>query len=241
MKPLLRFTTIVFVLIVFCSMSPGENSPPPSLAAARAALMRGDSAGAARIVEAVVAREPKNAAAWRFLGNASKQTKNYSRALEAFQRALALDPSNPGPIYQIGTVYALQGARDARIPIAVKGAEDGPDRYDADRDRSRTGIVEKRSAIPRSASESSRLRPSVRRAGEDRARMGWRACRRSVWLDRARDRRRRWRRRRRRRHIRADLRSEWIVGRTCVCLFDRQRQIAVVFRRSSARSIRYRH
>src|ERR1051326_2651743 len=125
MKPLLRFTTIVFVLIVFCSMSPGENSPPPSLAAARAALMRGDSAGAARIVEAVVAREPKNAAAWRFLGNASKQTKNYSRALEAFQRALALDPSNPGPIYQIGTVYALQGARDAAFRSLSKAKKTG--------------------------------------------------------------------------------------------------------------------
>jgi len=104
---------MVFILIAFCSMSTSENAPPPSLAAARAALMSGDSAGAARIAEGVLAREPKNAAAWRFLGNASKQTKNYGRALEAFQRALVLDPSNPSPIYQIGTVYALQGARDA--------------------------------------------------------------------------------------------------------------------------------
>src|ERR1043165_4585843 len=107
MKPL-----PLLIFVALSALSQGDT-PPPSLSAARAALMSGDSAGAARIAEEVVAHDPKNAPAWRLLGKASKQAKDYSRALDAFRRALALDPSNPSPLYQIGTVYALQGDRDA--------------------------------------------------------------------------------------------------------------------------------
>lgn len=114
MKPL-----PLLIFVAFSAMSQGDT-PPPSLSAARAALMSGDSAGAAQIAEAIVARDPKNALAWRLLGNASKQTKNYGRALEAFQRALTVDPSNPSPIYQMATVYALQGDREAAFRTLSK-------------------------------------------------------------------------------------------------------------------------
>jgi len=80
-----------------------------SLPAALTMLRAGKAADAAAMLETVVQREPANARAWRALGAASKQVKSYPRALAAFRRAATLDPSNPGPLYNIGAIYALQG------------------------------------------------------------------------------------------------------------------------------------
>jgi tetratricopeptide (TPR) repeat protein len=73
-----------------------------------AKLRGGDARGAAVLLETITKREPKNAKAWRALGAASKQTKDYPRAIAAFRQAATLDPANPMPLYQIGTVYALE-------------------------------------------------------------------------------------------------------------------------------------
>ena len=64
-----------------------------------------DPAAAAKILEGVTAREPGNARAWRLLGTARHQASNYQGAIEAYQKALAIQP-DPTATYNIGASYA---------------------------------------------------------------------------------------------------------------------------------------
>src|SRR3954469_14834657 len=82
-------------------------APEPTLASAMARLQANDPSGAARILEAVTAREPSNGRAWRNLGVAYQAAKDYDKAITAYQRALAVEPAVPSPMYQLGLVYAL--------------------------------------------------------------------------------------------------------------------------------------
>lgn len=75
-------------------------------------MQANDPAGAARILEQVTAREPANGRAWRNLGLAYQNTKDYDKAIAALRRALDVDPSVPTPMYQLGIVYALKGEPD---------------------------------------------------------------------------------------------------------------------------------
>ncbi len=63
-----------------------------------------DPAAAAKILEGVTAREPQNARAWRLLGGALQQAEQFDRAIEAYQKALALGP-DPTATYNIGISY----------------------------------------------------------------------------------------------------------------------------------------
>lgn len=53
--------------LALCSQDP---QPAPTLAAAQARMQAKDPAGAAKILEALTEREPKNGRAWRMLANA---------------------------------------------------------------------------------------------------------------------------------------------------------------------------
>jgi hypothetical protein len=96
------------VLLLTLSLANAHAAEPaPSLAAAMTLLRAGDARGAADQLETIVKHEPANGKAWRALGAASKQLKHYPRAIAAFRRAATLDPANPAPLYQLGTIYAL--------------------------------------------------------------------------------------------------------------------------------------
>jgi hypothetical protein len=82
--------------------------PPPSLEAGLARLQTGDADGAARILEQVVANEPRNGRAWRVLGLARRQAKNLDGAIAAWSRALEVEPGMPMPYYNIGVAYAAR-------------------------------------------------------------------------------------------------------------------------------------
>lgn len=86
--------------------------PPPSLPAAVARLQARDPGGAAAMLEAVVAQEPKNGRAWRVLGTAYQQLKHYDKAIGALKTALDVEPGMPAPLYTIGILYALGGDKD---------------------------------------------------------------------------------------------------------------------------------
>ncbi len=81
---------------------------PPGIPEAMASLQRGDSAGAVKTMEAVTARDPKNARAWRVLGFVSLKAKEYDRALTAYNKALEIEPGLPAALYNIGVAYALK-------------------------------------------------------------------------------------------------------------------------------------
>src|SRR3954467_14271935 len=98
------------MLIVLLLSLAGAWQPAaePTVAAAAARLQAQDPGGAARILEAVTAREPANLRAWRMLGSAYQQGKELDKALATYRRALEIDPNDAQAFYGIGTVYALK-------------------------------------------------------------------------------------------------------------------------------------
>src|SRR3954454_16364218 len=97
---------LVVLLLSFAVVS--QPADEPTVAAAAARLQAQDPAGAARILEAVTAREPGNSRAWRLLGTAYQRAKEIDKAIGAYRKALAIEPAAPQVLYNIGTAYALK-------------------------------------------------------------------------------------------------------------------------------------
>jgi predicted AlkP superfamily phosphohydrolase/phosphomutase/tetratricopeptide (TPR) repeat protein len=72
-----------------------ELATPEQIAAARAdvALSRNDAAAAIRYVRAAVDRAPESARLWALLGGAYGRTGDLERALDAYERSVALQPT----------------------------------------------------------------------------------------------------------------------------------------------------
>jgi hypothetical protein len=79
-----------------------------TLGDALAKLQANDSTGAAKMLEQIVQRESANGRAWRNLGLAYDNLKEYDRAIEAHRRALEVQPSMPAPMLSIAADYALK-------------------------------------------------------------------------------------------------------------------------------------
>ena len=90
------------------------------VAAATQKLGAGDFAGAAVILENVVAADPKNATALRYLGFADLKLKRYPDARTAYAKLLALQPDAPVALYNTGVSYALEGNKDAAFQWLAK-------------------------------------------------------------------------------------------------------------------------
>jgi tetratricopeptide repeat protein/FG-GAP repeat protein/VCBS repeat protein len=108
-----RFTVYACAALVAAAGGGGVRAQAEAtIPAAMARLQANDVAGAIKILEAVTAREPKNGRAWRTLGVAEQRAKRYDAALTSYRKSLDIDPDNPVALYNIGTVYALEGAKD---------------------------------------------------------------------------------------------------------------------------------
>jgi hypothetical protein len=92
----------------------GSTAPKPDqdLAAAQRKLGAGDFAGASADLEKITAADPKNQAAWRFLGFAYLKQKRYADARTAYGKLLALQPDSPVALYNTGVSFAMEGHRD---------------------------------------------------------------------------------------------------------------------------------
>jgi len=75
-------------------------------------LQSGDAAGARKILEALVAREPANARAWRVLGGACVALKDAACAEAAYRKALDLEPDAPQALMGLGDAFALRKDSD---------------------------------------------------------------------------------------------------------------------------------
>jgi hypothetical protein len=123
LRSILRRTGAAAILVAAAiGRSPGAvpldapaESPAPAagIVEAQTKLQAGDAAGAAKILESVVAREPKNARAWRLLGYAQLKSKQLDRARASYERLLELAPDTPQAFYNLGVIAALQGDKDA--------------------------------------------------------------------------------------------------------------------------------
>ena len=100
--------------------------PPPaaeaSLSAALAKMQAGDSDGAVRMLEQVILTDLRNGRAWRALGAARHQRKEFDLAIDAWRHALEAEPSMPGPTYSIGIEYAAKGDVDHALEWLEKAA-----------------------------------------------------------------------------------------------------------------------
>lgn len=89
---------------VFAAAAPDAAA----LSAALAQFQAGDAAGAARALGEITARDRDNALAWRNLGKANAQLRDYDGAIVAYLRALKLEPDSPRVFYGLGTAYAAK-------------------------------------------------------------------------------------------------------------------------------------
>lgn len=83
--------------------------PPPGLAAGAGGTSVDAQVAA---LQQAVAREPKNARAWIDLGNLYFDTKQPQRAIDAYAKALELQPNNPDVITDQGVMYREIGSFD---------------------------------------------------------------------------------------------------------------------------------
>jgi hypothetical protein len=110
LRTLLNGSFLLIAAILFTACVSRQNSalPESTLLAATVRLQANDAAGAARILDDVTRREPRNGRAWRSLGLAQLRLKNLDRSREAFQRALAVNPDYPAPMFQLAIIAALE-------------------------------------------------------------------------------------------------------------------------------------
>jgi hypothetical protein len=87
-------------------------------------LMPSDPAAAAKVLEEVTKREPKNQRAWRLLGTARQGGGQLDAAIEAFQQAIAIGP-DPAATYSIGIVHAQKKDADKAFEWLAKAKATG--------------------------------------------------------------------------------------------------------------------
>src|SRR5262245_45209612 len=106
---------LALALAFFAELSAAQTPPSSDqeVAAAAGKIGQGDFAGASTALERVVAREPDNKVAWRYLGFAYLKQKKYSESRAAYAKLLALVPDAPQALYNTGVSYALEGNKDA--------------------------------------------------------------------------------------------------------------------------------
>jgi Flp pilus assembly protein TadD len=95
----------------------GSNEPPANstevskseFANGRAAIERKDWKGAVSIFSGVVAREPRNADAWNWLGYSQRQAGRLDEAFKAYGTALKINPAHLGAHEYVGEAWLMAG------------------------------------------------------------------------------------------------------------------------------------
>ncbi len=76
--------------------------------------------------EQIVARDPKNLRAWIELGNDYFDTHQRQKAVDAYAKALELDPNNPDVLTDQGVMYRELGAYDKAVTNFQKANKINP-------------------------------------------------------------------------------------------------------------------
>jgi len=113
MSKILIILATALALLAALSAAQTPPSSDQEVAAAVGKIGQGDFAAASAILEKVVARQPDNKIAWRYLGLAYLKQKKYTESRAAYAKLLALVPDAPQALYNTGVSYALEGNRDA--------------------------------------------------------------------------------------------------------------------------------
>src|SRR5579871_2617859 len=97
-----RFRVFFLIASVLAS-----QSKEPSLPDALALIQSNDFSCAAKMLESITQRDPKNGRAWRNLGLAYHRLQDPERAIAAYRQALEVQPEMVAPTYSIAIDYAL--------------------------------------------------------------------------------------------------------------------------------------
>ncbi len=104
-RPVLLLSLVVGCSLAACKRSEQPAPPPPSVPPAMAPGAGVDYKQRIQAAQAVIAQDPKNVAAWIELGNDYFDTKQREKAIDAYARALDLEPNNPDVLTDQGVMY----------------------------------------------------------------------------------------------------------------------------------------
>ncbi|HUK65651.1 MAG TPA: tetratricopeptide repeat protein [Anaeromyxobacteraceae bacterium] len=102
-------TPVMAAPVTSAPSNPSPGVPPPE------SLASADAAQRITAAQAVVAQDPKNLEAWVELGNDYFDTHQRERAIEAYGKALEIQPNNPNVLTDQGIMYRELGAFDRAI------------------------------------------------------------------------------------------------------------------------------
>jgi hypothetical protein len=108
------------LLALGCTSKPKPSAPEATLQAAIFRLQANDLPGAAKILQEVTRREPRNGRAWRSLGFAEQKLKDLDRAAEAYQQAIEVEPAVPTPMLQLAAIAAIKEHNDEAFDWLAK-------------------------------------------------------------------------------------------------------------------------
>ncbi len=91
--------------------TPAQNTQSDDFAAGRQAIASKNWSEAASHFSKVVAKDPKNADAFNYLGYANRWMGRYDDAFAAYGKALAIDPGHKGALSYSGIAYLKNGQR----------------------------------------------------------------------------------------------------------------------------------
>lgn len=128
---LLRLAVLLLWPALALAQSPNPVSSSVSPAAAIALEQEGKLDDAIKVWEAVVARSPRDAAAWASLGVDYSRQQKYPQAAEAYKRALAINPKLPGIPLNLGLAEFKQGHFQAAIAPFSAALDSQPDSLQA--------------------------------------------------------------------------------------------------------------
>lgn len=86
-----------------------------------------------KMLQDVVAKDPKNMNAWIELGNILMDTRRFAEAVESYQKALAMDPKNVDVRVDMGTCLKESGKPDRAVMEYKKALEYNPNHMNANK------------------------------------------------------------------------------------------------------------
>jgi tetratricopeptide (TPR) repeat protein len=139
-SPLLALALVIGLAGTALAIMDDERPPAddPDYAAGLAAFERENWLGVIVAMEAVVAQKPWHDDAHTRLGFAYRKQGDYERALEAYGKALELNPHHRGALEYLGEAYLEMGRRGdaeamlARLAAACRRVAGEPDDWQSD-------------------------------------------------------------------------------------------------------------
>ncbi len=116
----------IVVLAVACLVPVFVAAQPtasPEMAAAAELLKQKHYAEAAAAYEKILAADPKNGAAWYYLGSARYSLKDYAAAADAYEHNIPIS-GNPFAMYNLAIMYSLLGQKEKAIDQLTKAIND---------------------------------------------------------------------------------------------------------------------